>query len=545
MNIIKYLAGVWTEVKQGLFTSGVTAFTATAALTSAHVGKALTFNHATVAGTFNLPDVSTLVDGDVIILSNLGVANCSLVRAGTSTIDALGLTAIVSILLQTGESIALVTDGTNWKQLWSVQNSGAVGDGNKYLGVEFIDGTTTLTNAHANKSTIYNGTLVGTSGYPLDSNIVITLPDYTTCAIGDVIDIAILPNVTAVGVSLSISLTGLVMYSGWRLRNGDRIIFVREAGGWDELSNTAFPLDNSRLDLLGAEFDPDATVTDIANKTSISAVDYTNGALVINYNGDNLGYRIQEALYMNSISFFIANRGAVIGVSFGLALSFVGTATIGTVAATVYGQISKVDYLVGTAATNAVAGLVSTVTHVWRKTGADNIVSSWQATIIGAQATGFTATKRFFMGMRALANIPADVLPSSQVNCLGVGYEAGDTRFFFYHNGNSGTCTRIDTGIAVPTVGRANMYKVDIYCCSKKGGLVTLVFSTMDMTTGFYATVARMSIALADTKQPGDGSMLTPVMWASVGGTSSIAGITLVSAYISRNRANAEESVFS
>lgn len=195
-----------------------------------------------------------------------------------------------------------------------------------------------------------------------------------------------------------------------------------------------------------------------------------------------------------------------------------GTATSANMADTnAYTRQRKVEYLVTVAAATAVAGL-RMATAQWSVGGNIAGRGGFRAFISGAPCTGVTtATHRFFMGMWG-ANTPTDVEPSSLTSIVGVGYDAADANLQFMHNDGSGACTKIDLGASfpVPTVDRTDLYELELY--APPGTTQSVSYRVLNRSTGAVAT------GTITTNLPATATYLTPHVWASVGGTSSVIG---------------------
>ena len=142
---------------------------------------------------------------------------------------------------------------------------------------------------------------------------------------------------------------------------------------------------------------------------------------------------------------------------------------------------------------------------------------------MSSPATGVgTLTHRFFSGlMNTGIGGPTDVDPSTQPNCIGIAYDAGDTEVQFIHNDGSGVCTKIPLG---PTFPKPN---------TDDGALYEVILHSPKGTTQIvnYLVRERLSGAIAFgqvvTNLPATTIVLRAGTWISVGGTSSIIGFTL------------------
>jgi hypothetical protein len=207
-------------------------------------------------------------------------------------------------------------------------------------------------------------------------------------------------------------------------------------------------------------------------------------------------------------------------------LSVTGTATVATAATTnLYTYQKKVEYLVTTAAITAIAG--------WRSTQAQWTIGGSSAELGGFHyiarfgcATGVaTTTNRCFVGMTSATTAPTDVQPSSLTNMCGVGWDAADTNIQFMYGG-SGAATKVNLGASfpVPTVDRTKTYEIAIF--SPPGVTQSISYEITELGTSNVAT------GTITTNLPTNTTLLTTRGWMSVGGTSSVIGISLISVYI-------------
>ena len=186
--------------------------------------------------------------------------------------------------------------------------------------------------------------------------------------------------------------------------------------------------------------------------------------------------------------------------------------------------MKRLEYLQNTASATAVAGFRSPAVQFFR--GASAGYGGFMMVCRWGPATGVaTATSRAFVGMRNVTSAPTDVEPSSLTNILGMGWDAADTNIQFLHNDGSGTATKIDLGASfpVPTVDRTDAYELALFCApngSEVGYQVT------DLTTSATATGS------VSTDIPTSTTLMGPRGGISVGGTSSVVGIALMSLYI-------------
>lgn len=239
-------------------------------------------------------------------------------------------------------------------------------------------------------------------------------------------------------------------------------------------------------------------------------------------------HTLQPNIGRNSVSLWapIGNSTTVGTGGAAGALTAVGTATAATMAATnAHTMMKRVEWLVTVAAATAVAGFRYT-SQVWSRSALANyggfkFVCRW------GPATGATvATARAFTGFRNQTAAPTDVEPSTQINVIGMGWDAADTNIQIMHNDGTGTCTKVDLGASfpVPSADRTNVYELTMFCCPtdtsrvdwQVENLSTFAVATGSITTDLPATTA----------------FLAPAGWCSVGGTSSVIGYALMQLYI-------------
>jgi hypothetical protein len=236
---------------------------------------------------------------------------------------------------------------------------------------------------------------------------------------------------------------------------------------------------------------------------------------------------LQPHLALNAIA-MAQPRGQGVGIdSFGTAMTATGTATAKNWASTnLYTQMRGLNYLVTVAATNAIAGFRGSDAR-WMvggnaaERGGFHFVCRW------GPATGVaTATTRSFVGLWGTNTAPTDVEPSTLLNIVGMGWDAADTNIQFMHNDGSGACTKIDLGASfpVPTVDAQEVYEIVMF--SPPGTTQSVTYRIRNLRTAVEAT------GTVTTNLPLTTQTIVQQAWMSVGGTSSVIGITLFKVYI-------------
>lgn len=236
---------------------------------------------------------------------------------------------------------------------------------------------------------------------------------------------------------------------------------------------------------------------------------------------------LQPTFAQNRISIWQGVCGSNAPVAVGTAtLTATGTATSANIATTNrQTRTQRLEYLVTTAATTAVAGwrypnLGWTVGGANADEGGFFFVCRW------GPATGVaTTTNRAFVGMANVTTAPTDAEPSTITNIAGMGWDAADANIQIMHRG-TGAVTKINLGASfpVPTTDRTKAYELVMF--SPPGSTQSVSYTVTDLGTGATAS------GTINTNLPTNTTLLAPRGWMSVGGTSSVIGIALMSCYL-------------
>lgn len=234
---------------------------------------------------------------------------------------------------------------------------------------------------------------------------------------------------------------------------------------------------------------------------------------------------LQLSLARNKVAMATPRGASATLDSNGLALTAVGTATAFTPATTnIYTWSRNVEHLVTVAATTAIAGYRPAALSYG--TGNAAGLGGFYYVCRFGPATGVaTTTNRCYVGMVATTTAPTDVEPSTLLNRLGCGWDAADTNIQILHNDASGTATKVDLGASfpVPTADRTKVYELAMFCAPNT---TTINYEFTDIGTGAVAT------GNYSTDIPANTVLMGPTGWMSVGGTSSVIGLALISLYI-------------
>lgn len=235
---------------------------------------------------------------------------------------------------------------------------------------------------------------------------------------------------------------------------------------------------------------------------------------------------LQPSIARNSVQKWVANGIGTNVTSIGLTSTSIGTATQALVAPTnIHTAIRRMDYLVTTAATTAIAASqpTSLIDQLFRGTG---VLGGFHVVMRFGGATGMpNASHRFYAGLQNSIGNASDTQPSSRNNLIGVGYDSADANWHLMHRRGTDAVTKIDLGSLFPrqSVDRSKMYELVLFC-PPAGTSVTYEFT--DLGTGDVA------LGNITTNLPDATTLMRPLIAASVGGVSTVIGIAVSSIYI-------------
>jgi hypothetical protein len=235
---------------------------------------------------------------------------------------------------------------------------------------------------------------------------------------------------------------------------------------------------------------------------------------------------LQASFARNKIAMLSPAGNSTSITSFGLDVTAVGTPTAINVATTNLATSTKrLEYAVTTASTSAVAGFYGSVNQYHTGNPANIYGGFFFVCRFGpSRGSASNATRRFFCGFSSLTTAPTDVNPSTtQTNALGVGTDSTDTNWQFIHRTTTGTAVKFDTGFAKAATDNTKLYELVIFTSPFTSDVN---FQFTDLTNG---STVRYT---ATSSIPGQTTLLSPRCWTSVGGTSSVVGISLNTLYI-------------
>ena len=240
-------------------------------------------------------------------------------------------------------------------------------------------------------------------------------------------------------------------------------------------------------------------------------------------------FDLQATLAQDHVTWVEANAGGTTFTSMGLSsVTATGTATAAAMATTnLYTYMPKVEYLVTTAALTAVAGFRITTMNNVTVGGPSAGLGGFDFSGVWEPATGVTiTTMRAFFGLVNSTAAATDVEPSTQISCVGMGWDAADANVQIMHNDATGVCTKVDLGASfpVPVLDRTQLYRLDM--ASNPGTTQAVDWTVTNLNSGAIAS------GTITTNLPATTSVLAPKGYCSVGGTSSVIGFALTGFYL-------------
>lgn len=268
----------------------------------------------------------------------------------------------------------------------------------------------------------------------------------------------------------------------------------------------------------------------------------------LSFNGqDRLGFLGPDGkvrLFQNDLGEFSVQRfqpaaglNSLVGEN-SLNMVATGTATsAGSVITNLHTMKSRLDVLVTTASTTAIAALRPNGSGARPvRVGKDaNAPGGFLARFVWGPATGVSNTSnRAFCGLDGDANVPTDVENSAKVTGLvGMGWDSADANIQIMHNDLSGAATKIDlgSGFPVPTTDRSEVYELQLFSPNSLTQSVSYRVIRYDKTDN---TIAAEATGTITTNLPPVGTLLAPALRMSVGGVSSVVGVSCMGILIGR-----------
>ena len=236
---------------------------------------------------------------------------------------------------------------------------------------------------------------------------------------------------------------------------------------------------------------------------------------------------VQPFIARNKVGWFNPPGNATTVQTIGMNVSATGTATAANIATTnIHTATRRLEYAVTTAAATAVAGVRSTALqyHI-----GDPATPYGGFTFIArfgpSRGSAINSTRRFWAGLTSQTGAPTDVNPSTwAINGIGVGTDSTDTNFQIMHRNASGTMTKINTGISKSYNDATELFELALFTAPTGTPTVGALFTRLSDGASFSTSIT--------TNIPAVSQLLTWQIWNSVGGTSSVIGVSIASVYM-------------
>lgn len=239
-------------------------------------------------------------------------------------------------------------------------------------------------------------------------------------------------------------------------------------------------------------------------------------------------FPLQESIAYNNVSFWQAVGNGTVVTQSGLSTATAGSGVTASIALTnIHTATKRLEYAVTTASATAVAGLRQT-TGLYALGNSANDWGGFHFVAIFGPSRGAAAdaTRRFFAGMTSITASPTDVRPSTwAANAIGVGADEDDSEWHIMHRTATGAMTKVNTGITKSVSDNSTMYRLSIFSPNKGGQRAIIRFENLATSEFFEHTIT--------TNLPALTTLLTWQIWTSVGGTSSVIGVSISRVYIS------------
>lgn len=203
----------------------------------------------------------------------------------------------------------------------------------------------------------------------------------------------------------------------------------------------------------------------------------------------------------------------------GMQINATGTATARAPASGSYlAEAIRTGY-VSAASAGSNGGMRGTAQGWWRGNAAGHGGFRWVTRFgIGQTQTGW----RWIVDMIAGTSAHASAEPSALVNVVGVGMDSTDTTIKLMFNDASGTCTKVDTGLAAPTT--SDVYEFRLSCLPNSSSFQLSIEkiggSVFEYDTG------------ASTNIPANTSFLCPHWWINNNATAAAVALDFISSSI-------------
>ena len=296
-------------------------------------------------------------------------------------------------------------------------------------------------------------------------------------------------------------------------------VLIRSDGTGKGVQASAVLLDDNGVFTLPAASTPSSPAS--ANMALFSENFAVNPHPFVLGPSDATPWPVQPMLGEGNYRLFLPANGTTVTSLGWPAITGQGTATAASIGSgSRRTNMQRVEYLVTVAATTAVAGARMN-SGGFPINGASSWEGGFTGVMHGGPSTGLTnSSHRFYMGMGD-TGASSDVEPSSLLVIAGIGFDSADANLQFMHNDGAGAATKVDLGasFAKPSSDRAAIYRLRLF--APPGTARSLSYEVTELESGAVAS------GTVTSNLPDVTSYVTPKMYSSVGGVSSVTGVAV------------------
>jgi hypothetical protein len=235
---------------------------------------------------------------------------------------------------------------------------------------------------------------------------------------------------------------------------------------------------------------------------------------------NGVSYTLQPSLWGNKIGWWSALGNGLVVSAININNNTTGTATARNVATTTYATSLRQIAYVSAAGAGSSAGTRHGAAQFYTGDVAGRGGFFYVARfVIDTVAAGM----RWFIGLLNGIAVIGNVNPSSQLNLVGFGIDAGQTTVRFMNNDGVGVATATDMGASFPATTAGAVYEVRIFC-PPNGGTISYSIERLDSAALIEGSVS------ADI--PANTTLLSPQMWINNGATAAAVALSVVTQYI-------------
>jgi hypothetical protein len=233
-------------------------------------------------------------------------------------------------------------------------------------------------------------------------------------------------------------------------------------------------------------------------------------------------WAIQPHMGLDRVMMCVPSSGTAVSVVGVPTPTNVGTVSTPTLASTNFSTSIRRTRLTSAATANAAAERRINQTLVWignaAGLGGFTFITRISMATLAANCRGF------FGLTSSTGAIATTQSPSALTNCIGFGWDSGETTFRFLNNDGSGACTKTDMGAGFPTNSTTNVYTMYLFS-APNGSSIGYRITNENTGTSVDGTVS--------SNIPANTTFLTFHQYMNNGGTAAAVAFDSSGVYIS------------